>query len=343
MLWNPHDYNSHYQLALANRTLDDIERARQSFEACLRFAPNHPLALLGFAKVLAIGGDHTSAQEAIQKAREIIPESPRVRYAAGFAAAAAGKDAVAVAEFEKALSLEFTPRHVALRQLAIAYNSTGETAKALESITEAIQLDPINAEYHLVKGQILLSLNRPEESIASLSRCVNLLSAVPALGPPERMTLEMACVSLCQAHLVHKNVLESCNSLLQCVQINPASIPARKLASLIVEGFERNELSLDTNEKIGKARNLLAAALMLQGEPIEAGKQLKEILSLDEISPYLIGVTHFGLARLAADRGDRADALEHLQIAERTYPQLLPEIAAVREALSQSLGPAGPG
>jgi len=227
VIWNPYDYESHCQLGQVRRKLNDIEGARRSFEFCLRLAPNDTNALVGLAEVLAITGDPTAAQEAVRKAQDIAPESPRVHYAAGFAAGKAGMNAIAVAEFEKALSLEFTPRHVALRQLAIAYNSTGETAKALECLTEATELDPINAEYHLVKGQILLSLNRPEQSIASLSRCVNLLSAVPTLGPPERMTLEMACVSLCQAHLVNKNVLESCHYLLQCVQINPASIPAR--------------------------------------------------------------------------------------------------------------------
>ncbi len=162
------------------RSRDGNARARSAFRKAISLDPSYARAYGALAVVLVhdfrnswsnlpLQESQYRALELAQKAVELSPTSPQVRWVLGFVYLYNRMYDKAAAEAERAI--ELAPGYAdALGLLASVNNFRGRHSEALTAIQKAISLNPhYPAEYPLVQGRALFGLGRYHEAIDALN------------------------------------------------------------------------------------------------------------------------------------------------------------------------------
>ena len=163
-------------LQLGERPNEAIGYYRQA----LQIAPGNPDALSNIGLALADVGKAEEGLKYLYKALEVKPNDPDVENNLGYALCKLGRFDEGEAYFKKAL--QTNPRHkkalpnyvAGLNNKAIRLAQRGNPAAAVKIFSEALRLDPGNAETHYNLGVALDSLGRTDEAIEHFSEAVRL-------------------------------------------------------------------------------------------------------------------------------------------------------------------------
>ena len=158
----------HYSLGMTLYLDGDYKGAISEFELALEADPDDPHLMSRFAQALSKAGYITRAVEMRQKAVELSPEDPALRYALARVyfdyRAQESMRLKAEAELEKTLELD--PAHTgALLDLGQIYWETERWEDVIRVFSKLRQLDPTIVRAYLAEAQSLERLNRLPEAV----------------------------------------------------------------------------------------------------------------------------------------------------------------------------------
>jgi len=165
-------------LYLLRNDRQTFEDAIVLFQEAARLDPRSPLPPAALADALVAkfeaSRDHSSleaAQQALQVAESLNPDSARVRLAAGLLNETAGQYEKALEDYRRARDLE--PRNVdALLGIASVYDKVDMPDKAIEAYNGAIELDPAYFWPYEVQGVFFYNRGRYSEAAEQFRRVI---------------------------------------------------------------------------------------------------------------------------------------------------------------------------
>jgi tetratricopeptide (TPR) repeat protein len=174
---------------------DYRDKAVDEFQAILKSDPNNAAACRGLGYAYLEKQDFTHAAEYFKRSSEQDSNDPRVHYynallmarESGFSPTA---DIPALTkELETSISLDpnFADSYA---MLAFAQSTSGDHAKALESMRKAIAIDPRNENYRFNLANIYLAKSEPDKALAilqSLQQTLNPEMAAQVAGAIQRV------------------------------------------------------------------------------------------------------------------------------------------------------------
>jgi tetratricopeptide (TPR) repeat protein len=240
----------------------------------------------------------------------------------------------AVACLERANNILAEPDVNLLHDLAIAYMQTGENDNALETINQAITLDPQDSDLHISKADLLIHLDRPQAAQAALEHALQddncdislhhrlalILRSngdlIEALSHAEQM------VSLCNqsgkksdTFLAHTFAGEMARALLQHEK-------ARRFLDIPIDSDQDSTafVEADGDRELNGNSALLYYALtaelaLEEGEEIGAAEALTKAIGIDPDHPRLIALQ----ARLTQPRGNNLTAIKILNLGLKNF------------------------
>lgn len=230
----------------AQRGLNQLDQARQSYEAALKQESGNPLALVGLSRVASESGDASAAGRYVDQALAIAPDNPKALVAKADLVAASGDYATAETGYQKALNAERP---------------------------DWLPQDAFYARMRLVEAQI--QQKRYDQALANIKM-------LEKLGPGQPGPLYLhALVLYQQGHLD-----EATTQLQLVLRSAPDSAPAQTLMGAVnyaqgnyaqAEMYLSNAMGVDKkNEAIGK---LLALTYYREGRSTQALNTLRPMVS----------------------------------------------------------------
>lgn len=168
----------HYSLGMAYHLDGEYEKAISEFELALKTDPDNPYLMSRFASTLSKAGHITRAVETRQRAVELNPEDPELRYALSrvYFDYRAQESMRIKAEKELDHTLELDPAHnAALMDLGQIYWETGRWDDVIRIFSKLRQLDPTIVRAYLAEAQAL-------EHTGKLSEAADVLIAGFSVG-----------------------------------------------------------------------------------------------------------------------------------------------------------------
>ena len=138
------------------QSTEDLERARDLFEAALAEDPDYGKAAYHLGQVHQLLGDHRESQQAYRRALRIDPSDVEARVQLAAVLLESGDPDAAIRELTDAARLDATDELYAM--LARAYWDKGVWEDAVEWATQAIARNESNAQAHLWKADALRQL-----------------------------------------------------------------------------------------------------------------------------------------------------------------------------------------
>lgn len=167
--WGPGDPKLYFLQGLQWSKLGKFPEAKAAYARSLKYAPGIPITLIKYAEVLAHLGDVQAAEEAIGRALEIAPSDSMAQEIAGLVRGVQGDYAGAANRFERAVKLSPNPSSKLLNHLAYSLYKVGDNGRALRHVDRALRRDALHPGNHLLRGKILLAMNRPDDAAAALA------------------------------------------------------------------------------------------------------------------------------------------------------------------------------
>lgn len=167
--WKPGDPKIHYLQARQWSKLGKISEAKTAYARSLEYAPDIPITLIRYAEVLALSGESQAAEEAIHRALTIAPADSMAQGIAGLVRGVGGDHARAAQHFEWAVKLSPNPSPKLLNRLAYSLYKVGDHNRALRYVDQAVVKDALHPGNHLLRGKILLAMNRPDDAATALA------------------------------------------------------------------------------------------------------------------------------------------------------------------------------
>ena len=127
-----------------------LERALEHFDRLLEAKPNHIQGLVYTGVIQLQQGDEQRGQEFLEKAVILHPDAFLPHFCLGASLAGRGQLKSAAAFLERAVEIDVVPQ--ALYLLGRCHYETGRPARAIESLSRAVQLDPAFEECHHLLG-----------------------------------------------------------------------------------------------------------------------------------------------------------------------------------------------
>jgi tetratricopeptide (TPR) repeat protein len=157
---NPGNSRALYELGVASRNLNDFELAFQAQQFAVLQSPFYAPSLVELAELHNLQGNWEQAATYIDRAEKVTPSFWKIYYARGFGASTRGDLEEAALALEKSVSVAARPNMVVHALLAKTYFDMKEWGKALKAIDDSIQMNKNIPQYHVLRGEILLELNR---------------------------------------------------------------------------------------------------------------------------------------------------------------------------------------
>jgi tetratricopeptide (TPR) repeat protein len=321
---------AHTHLAAALAKLGRTDEAVAEAEAALRENPNYAEARYNLATGLLRRHQTAAAIGEFEAALRLRPGYAEAACNLGVALLQAGRPIDAIRRLEEALRLkpDYSEAHF---NLGVALQQQGQLAGAAEHYARALELRPDYAEAHNNYGVALLRLNRGREAVEQFRAALgeqpdyveahaNLGSALAEGGQWAAAVAEYEAAlrgdpNNTQAHFELGNALSALGRAREAIPHYEAAVRAQP----------------DNAEY----RNNLGGALLEGAQRVDdAIVNFNAALRLKPDSPE----THTNLAVALADRGDRAEAIRHLEQALR----LRPDYAFAREQLARLRGGRSP-
>ncbi|MEM6485452.1 MAG: tetratricopeptide repeat protein, partial [Pseudomonadota bacterium] len=164
---DPEHWKSHNNLALTYVDLGELAIAEAHFRESLSIEPQPAIYNdLGF--VLERQGLGREAMEQYRQAVEIAPDSATARF--NLASALARRKSNAEAEQHFAASVATEPSGAGYVGLGIVQWEQGKRSEAMQSMEQALELDPDNQQAFDQLGAMLVEVGRREEGRAMLTK-----------------------------------------------------------------------------------------------------------------------------------------------------------------------------
>jgi len=124
-------------------------------------------ARAGLSRLLSEFGSATNSLAATKRALDFNAADPAAHYAYAVELANAGRNAEAVAEFERAVSLK-PDDYLLWQELGRLREDSGDTSGSLRALRRAIQLAPYYSEPHWQLGNVLLRRNELNQAFSEM-------------------------------------------------------------------------------------------------------------------------------------------------------------------------------
>lgn len=171
-------------------SMNEVDSAVVALRRAVELDPANPHNRFNLANSLQIKGDLVGAEEQFLTYLEIQPDDPVGHFKYGVHLELRGEEARALAEVEKAVSLE--PRYIeALVVLAQMYESRGRVDEALSTIARLEQLDP-GAAAELSEWRARVEDERSESEAALAAGKVHLRHLVTSPDAAAEVSRELA-------------------------------------------------------------------------------------------------------------------------------------------------------
>jgi TolB-like protein/DNA-binding winged helix-turn-helix (wHTH) protein/Tfp pilus assembly protein PilF len=164
-------------------TQEGLDRIFHAFEEGMKKDPNCAPPYAALARVYERGANlgllkptdaYAKARVAAEKAIEIDPSNPEAHIYLADALLTVNYDwGRAQAEIQKALTLNVNDPN-AHEWNGIFLSLQGRTDQAIQELRTAVELDPLNAEYLVTLGNVLMAAGRPVEAGAQLNAAIGL-------------------------------------------------------------------------------------------------------------------------------------------------------------------------
>ena len=166
--WNPGDAELFYRQGNQWSRLGKVDKARAAYARSLDLAPHIPATLIRYAELLALSGEPKAAAEFVGRALKLAPADWRAQEVAGLIRGVQGDHAGAVVHFERARKFSGRPSAKLLNRLAYTLYRLADYERALGYVDQAVILDTLHPGNHLLRGKILLGMNRPDDAMGAL-------------------------------------------------------------------------------------------------------------------------------------------------------------------------------
>jgi eukaryotic-like serine/threonine-protein kinase len=158
----------------------DVDEAMRSFQKAAELDPRSPLPLAGIveAEISNFDDTHaaehlTQAQQYLQTAESLGPDSARVHLAAGMLNSAMEQYLPALQEYQRVAELE--PRNIeAFIRIGMVYDKLGMPEKAIGSYRHAIELDPTFYDSHEYFGVFYFHRGEFQQAAEEFQRVIEL-------------------------------------------------------------------------------------------------------------------------------------------------------------------------
>ncbi|GIK24566.1 MAG: hypothetical protein BroJett006_08120 [Betaproteobacteria bacterium] len=170
-LKKPADIEILYLIGVAESGMGDHAKAGACFDRVLARAPSHEGAIYNKARLLNMLHRHRDALAFLELAIGTIPANPWLYLIRGNSQAALGSFGAAIADFDKASSLnpELAEAHA---NKGNALRALGRPEDSLDCYLRAVGIRPDYAEAWFNRGAALAELGRHEEALASYDQAV---------------------------------------------------------------------------------------------------------------------------------------------------------------------------
>lgn len=148
--------------------LGKVDEAKAAYTRSLELAPHIPATLIKYAELLALSDEPKAADEFIGRALKLAPADWRAEEVAGLVCGVQGDYAGAAIHLERSWEFSGTPSAKLLNRLAYTQYKLADYERALGYVDHALNQDPLHPGNHLLRGKILLGLDRPDDAVGAL-------------------------------------------------------------------------------------------------------------------------------------------------------------------------------
>jgi tetratricopeptide (TPR) repeat protein len=157
---NPGNYRALYDLGVSSRNLQDFELAYQAQQNAVLLSPFYAPSLVELAELHIQQGHWKEAASYLERAEKVTPSYWKIYYARGVSASMQGDLDGAALALETGVSVSPESVMAIHDLLGGTYYQMGEWSKALNAIDDAIAMNKNIPRFHVMRGEILLELNR---------------------------------------------------------------------------------------------------------------------------------------------------------------------------------------
>lgn len=161
-----------------------VKDAINVYKMAIAKAPKAERAYVQLYKIYELEGNKAKGYELIQTAYKNLPNSPEIKklYNSSRATTTGAKNSVALSymankEYAKALKIynQIEPKDVALYEsIAICHKSLKDYKAAIDSLSKAIKLDPVNSDLYYNTALLYLDLNSKKIAETYLEKAIGL-------------------------------------------------------------------------------------------------------------------------------------------------------------------------
>lgn len=124
--------------------------------------------LVRHAELLALSGKLVAARAFVDRGLELVTADRQAEEVAGLVCGMQGDYAKAAVHLARSLELSDNPSARLLNRLAYTQYKLGDFERALGYVDDALGLDALHPDNHLLRGKILLGLDRPGDAVGAL-------------------------------------------------------------------------------------------------------------------------------------------------------------------------------
>lgn len=166
--WSTADPQLRYLHGLQWNRLGHADNAKAAYARSLEISPNMSVTLIKYAELLALTREPVAARRMIERALQLAPADPRAQEVAGLIRGVQGDHAGAAIYFEMAMELSTRPSPKLLNHASYTLFKLGDYNRALGYVDRALRMDPAQPDNHLLRGKILIALNRSDDAVTAL-------------------------------------------------------------------------------------------------------------------------------------------------------------------------------
>jgi tetratricopeptide (TPR) repeat protein len=168
---DPNDAEASFLAGRAAAELGNVREAAQMFQGAIQANPRHLGARAQLALLYAYRGGPDKAIELVEAGLAIAPDDPDLLTARGAARLKLGEAVAARADAERAAHIAPTNEN-AVVLLAGIYQQAGESQRAVDLVSNAVQAPAADVSLRQILAQLYLSTNRHPEAVQELQRVV---------------------------------------------------------------------------------------------------------------------------------------------------------------------------
>jgi len=308
----PDDASALYNLGKLASKAKDHEAAIQAYRQALAVDPGHARAAVNLGRELARAKRYGEAEKVYRALLDRRPSYAPAYYNLGVALRAQGKLDEAAEAYRKVLELD-EDNLKARNNLAVLYAKRGDFELAARTLNELLDRDPSH-----VKARYNLALQY--ERMGRLEDAAREYARVVKLKPDYRKAaarLAMVYVQLARP---------------------------REALAFLQPTLEAADRAGDGEAGHGSHKGAKAAGVEVLAAAAEAHLALGEVTQAEALAQRAVAAgprssdAHIAAARVAAAKGDRATATEHLARAQALEPDA-PDLARARAAILRAAAP----